>query len=289
MKRLAGGRFSMGSDHFYPDESPIQDACVDAFWIDATPVTNAQFARFVAQTGYVTFAEKAPDPAQYPGLLPELSQPGSLVFTPTREPGVVDPSKWWRYVVGASWCHPFGPTSDLAGLDDHPVVHVAYSDAQAYARWAGKALPTEAEWEFAARGGLDGATYAWGNEFEPDGRTMAKIWQGEFPWKNLAPPGLERTSPVRSYPPNGFGLYDMIGNVWEWCTDPYVPVAPSSSPARKCCGQSSATSIPLRVAKGGSHLCAPNYCQRYRPAARWGQPIDTTTSHFGFRCIVRDG
>lgn len=287
MKRLAGGRLLMGSDNFYPDESPVQDASVDAFWIDTTPVTNAQFAKFVAQTGYVTFAEKAPDPAQYPGMLLELSQPGSLVFTPTREPGVLDPSTWWQYVVGASWCHPFGPASDLDGLDDHPVVHVAYSDAQAYARWAGKALPTEAEWEFAARGGLNGATYAWGNEFEPGGRTMAKIWQGEFPWKNLAPPGLERTSPVRSYPPNGYGLYDMIGNVWEWCTDPYVPVA-TASPPRKCCGQSSAPSIPLRVAKGGSHLCAPNYCQRYRPAARWGQPIDTTTSHFGFRCIVRD-
>lgn len=289
MRFVTGGRFRMGATGFYVDEGPERDVAVDPFWMDRTPVTNAQFARFVAATGHVTTAELPPDPADYPGMDPALATPASIVFTPPSRPVDLDGQPgWWTMVPGACWRHPMGPGSDIAGMDAHPVVHVTYADAAAYADWAGKVLPTEAEWEFAARGGLDGATYAWGEELHPNGRRMAKTWEGDFPWRNAAPPGLERTAPVRSYPRNAYDLFDLIGNVWEWTVTLY-DAAPDAAGA-KCCG--GATPIPppgaiRRVAKGGSHLCAPNYCQRYRPAARWPQPADTSTSHMGFRCVVR--
>ncbi|THD58699.1 MAG: formylglycine-generating enzyme family protein [Phenylobacterium sp.] len=299
MKLVRGGTFAMGSDDFYVDERPVRPVTVGDFWIDETPVTNAAFARFVETTGYVTFAEVAPDPRDYPGMAPEMARAGSLVFIPPDGPvDLKGPATWWGFVFGACWRRPLGLKGPEA-LPDHPAVHIAHADAAAYARWARKQLPSEAEWEYAARGGLEGAAYAWGEAMEPDGRIMAKTWQGVFPHDNRAAPGLERTSPVGSFPPNGFGLHDMIGNVWEW-TDDWYAAQPTSGAA--CCGKprsevlareqscdpaSPVAGIPRRVAKGGSHLCAPNYCQRYRPAARWPQPIDTTTSHLGFRCVVR--
>ncbi|ACL63058.1 formylglycine-generating enzyme family protein [Methylobacterium nodulans] len=301
---VAGGTFRMGSDRHYPEEAPVHRVSVDGFWIDRTPVTNAQFRAFVRATGHVTMAERKPKAEDYPGALPHMLQAGSLVFKPPK--GAVDLrdwSAWWRFRFGASWRRPLGPGSSIAGLDDHPVVHVAYADAEAYARWAGKELPTEAEWEYAARGGLDGAEFAWGDEFTPGGRHMANTWQGAFPHQNLAEDGFERTSPVTTFPPNGYGLHDMIGNVWEWTTDFYAPKHPTDAP-KACCipqnprgGQEKgsydpaqpAIRIPRRVVKGGSHLCAPNYCRRYRPAARHPHPVDTSTSHIGFRCVVRRG
>lgn len=302
MKLIRGGTFRMGCDDFYDDEKPVRTATVGDFWIDETSVTNAQFARFVAETGHVTLAELAPDPSFYPRMDPAMAQPGSAVFTPPDEEASTEQPTWWSFVFGARWNAPLGPGSSLEGLDDHPVVHVSHSDAAAYAAWARKQLPTEPEWEYAARGGLDGATYAWGEEFEPAGASMAKTWQGDFPHANRAPAGLERTAPVRSYPANGYGLYDMIGNVWEWTDDWYDPRRRNMAKEAKCCGgdwlrpatpegsidlRSGEPPVPRRTLKGGSHLCAPNYCQRYRPAARWPQPIDTTSSHVGFRCIVR--
>lgn len=300
MKLLHGGRFAMGAEGVYADEGPVRDATVGAFWIDETPVTSAAFARFVAETGHVTLAETPPDPLDYPGMDPALAQAGSIVFTPTNGPVDVEAgASWWAFTPGAFWRRPLGPDGPDAE-PDHPVVHVVYADAAAFARWAGKSLPTEAEWEFAARGGLEGGTYAWGEEFEPAGRSMAKTWRGAFPWRNDAPAGLERTAPVASYPANGYGLYDMIGNVWEWTEDWYA-ATPGAAPTRACCGggrrgeaearsrdpASAAPHIPRRVLKGGSHICAPEYCRRYRPAARWAQPVDTSTSHVGFRCIAR--
>lgn len=303
MRLVHGGAFFMGSDDFYPEERPVRQVRVDGFWIDETPVTNAAFARFVAATGHVTLAERAPDPQLYPGMPAELAQPGSLVFDPARAPYADHALPWWQFVVGADWRHPLGPDSNLDGLDTHPVVHIAYADAQAYAEWAGKALPTEAEWEFAARGGLDRAVYAWGDALAPDGAMLANFWQGDFPDVNDLLDGWARTSPVRSFPANGHGLFDMIGNVWEWTSDWYGVAG--ASPKRGdggCCtprnprGGTAAGSldpaaphvtIPRKVIKGGSHLCAPNYCQRYRPAARQPQAIDSSTTHIGFRCVVR--
>jgi len=289
MVRIAGGAFTMGSDRFYREERPARRVVAPDFWIDAHPVTNAQFAAFVAATGYLTTAERQPDAARYPGADPALLCAASLVFAqPAGRVARHDYRQWWAYVPGASWRHPQGPASGLDGLADHPVVHVSFADASAYAAWAGKALPTEIEWEYAARGGLDGATYPWGDAFAPDGRQMANTWQGEFPWQNTALDGYERTSPVRTYPANGYGLYDVAGNVWEWTATRYGH-APGADEARSCCIPSSALDDPnLRhVVKGGSHLCAPNYCLRYRPAARQGQTLDTSTSHIGFRCVVR--
>jgi formylglycine-generating enzyme required for sulfatase activity len=299
---IPGGTFQMGSASHYPEERPVHRVTVDGFWMDRTPVTNEQFERFVAVTGHTTFAEIAPKAEEYPGALPELLHPGSLVFVkPAHRVSLNDFANWWRFVLGADWRHPYGPESSLFGLSLHPVVHVAFSDAEKFARWEAKELPTEAEWEFAARGGLDGATYAWGDEFMPNGRPMANTWQGRFPYENTLADGFERTSPVGSFPPNGYGLSDMIGNVWEWTTDWYRPRHPAEE-AKACCiprnprGPSMAESIdmsipgieiPRKVLKGGSHLCSPNYCQRYRPAARFPEPIDTSTSHVGFRCIVR--
>jgi formylglycine-generating enzyme len=299
---VAGGTFRMGSDRHYPEEAPVHRVSVDAFWMDPTPVTNRQFKDFVKATGHVTFAEIKPDPKDYPGALPHMLYAGSLVFTPpAHRVDLRDWGQWWRFLEGADWRHPAGPRSNINGLDNHPVVHVSLGDALAYAEWAGKALPTEAEWEFAARGGLESADYAWGDEFTPGGRHMANTWQGEFPRQNLCADGFERTSPVTAFPPNGYGLHDMIGNVWEWTTDWYSPRHEADAP-KACCipenprgGRESDSydpcqpniKIPRKVLKGGSHLCAPNYCRRYRPAARMAQPIDTSTCHLGFRCIVR--
>jgi formylglycine-generating enzyme required for sulfatase activity len=300
---IPGGIFAMGFDRHYPEEAPVHRVEVDGFWIDKTLVTNRQFRDFVKATSYVTLAERAPDPRQYPDALPHLLKPGSSVFTPPGYPvSTNDWSLWWSFCLGADWRHPYGPDSSLRGLFDHPVVHVAYEDAAAYARWAGKALPTEAEWEFAARGGSGDVDYAWGSEFMPGGKPMANTWQGTFPHMNTRGDGFERTSPVGSFPANGYGLFDMIGNVWEWTVDFYAPKHEADA-AKACCiphnplrtsDQDSYDPaqphirISRRVVKGGSHLCAPNYCQRYRPAARHAQAVDTSTTHVGFRCIVRD-
>ncbi|HVN45112.1 MAG TPA: formylglycine-generating enzyme family protein [Steroidobacteraceae bacterium] len=303
MIHLPGGVFLMGSDHHYPEERPAHQVRVDSFWMDTTPVTNREFRRFVEATGYVTYAEIAPDPKDYPGALPHMLKAGSLVFTPPRRPvDLHDWTEWWQFIFGAFWRRPYGPGSSLAGLEDHPVVHIAYRDAEAYARWVGKELPSEAEWEFAARGGLDGAEYAWGDEFMPGQKHMANVWQGEFPNENTCDDGYARTSPVRTYAPNGYGLYDMIGNVWEWTSDWYAgrheitsgsaccpsvnPRGPTDDGSYDDCMPN--IRIPRKVLKGGSHLCAPNYCRRYRPAARHAEPIDSSMSHTGFRCILRD-
>jgi len=300
MQLIPRGTFRMGSNRHYPEEGPEHAVTVDAFWIDRFPVTNADFRTFVEATSHVTVAERAPRAEDYPGAKAELLVPASIVFV--KPPGPVDLRdhyNWWALIPGADWRHPAGPDSSLEGRDDHPVVHVAYEDAAAYARWAGKALPSEAEFEYAARGGLADAEFAWGNELQPEGRIMAKTWQGRFPFENLAPDGHETTSPVGAFPPNGYGLHDMIGNVWEWTTDWYSARHPTKG--QGCCsvenprgGKREAsfdprdqTQIPRKVMKGGSFLCAPNYCRRYRPAARMAQPIDTATCHLGFRCVVR--
>ncbi|MEO8285306.1 MAG: formylglycine-generating enzyme family protein [Chloroflexota bacterium] len=302
---VPGGAFQMGSNDFYPEERPVHPATVVGFWMDKHPVTNAEFRRFVKATGYITVAERPPDPTNYPGVDPALLVPGSLVFRrPPQRVSLRDFRAWWAYVPGAYWRRPEGPGSTLGGRDRHPVVHIAYEDAEAYAEWAGKSLPTEAEWESAARGGLVGAIYVWGDEFAPGGRMLANTWQGEFPWQNLGTDGYQGTSPVGSFPPNGYGLYDMAGNVWEWTVDFFTPRHANESHAA-CCAPHNARieaawdakqsnfpaerdeHIPRKVVKGGSHLCAPNYCLRYRPAARQGEAADTSTSHIGFRCIVR--
>jgi sulfatase modifying factor 1 len=297
MTWIPGGQFRMGSGDFYPEEQPVRTAAVDGFWIDTRPVTVAEFRRFVKQTGYVTLAEQAPDPARYPGADPDVLVPGSLVFRKTAGPvDLRESGNWWHYSPGASWRHPDGPDSNLSGRDKHPVTHIAYPDAQAYADWAGKELPTEAEWEYAARGGLDGAIYVWGDDFAPGGQVLANTWQGEFPWQNLAPDGYEGTSPVASFPANGYGLYDMTGNVWEWTTDYFRPDHgpdwPSCVPhhLRLTAGETSAFpagELTRRVIKGGSYLSAPSQCLRYRPAARHGEAAVTSTGHLGFRCVLR--
>jgi formylglycine-generating enzyme required for sulfatase activity len=303
MLRIPGGTFRMGSDRHYPEEAPAHRVTVDEFLIDRTPVTNRQFREFVRATGHVTFAEIPPDPKDYPGALPQLLYAGSLVFSPpARAVDLSDWSQWWQFMKGADWRHPYGPKSNINALDHYPVVHVAWCDALAYARWAGKDLPTEAEWEFAARGGLSEAEYAWGDEFTPGGRHQANTWQGDFPRQNLGTDGYDRTSPVTAFPPNGYGVYDMIGNVWEWASDWYSPQHDADAP-KACCipenprggGEDASFDprlphirIPRKVLKGGSHLCAPNYCRRYRPAARHAEAIDTSTSHVGFRCARRE-
>lgn len=304
MRLIAGAEFPMGSDRFYPEEAPVRRVRVAPFWIDETPVTNRQFAAFVADTGYRTVAEIAPDPRDYPGMDPVLAQPGSLVFRKTPRPVPLDDwSQWWEFCFGADWRHPTGPDSAIEGLDDHPVVQVCHADAAAYAIWAGKRLPTEAEWECAARGGHDdGRDYAWGAELAPAGRMLANYWQGLFPYSNTLADGWERTSPVTAFPPNDFGLFDMIGNVWEWTDDWYA--APKGKMGHKlgsCCvsdnprGGRRAESfdpatpgvrIGRKVLKGGSHLCAESYCRRYRPAARHPQAVDSATGHIGFRCAL---
>ncbi len=318
MVQIPAGRFQMGSDDFYPEEAPAREVEVSGFAIDRGPVTVAQFARFIEESGYVTLAERVPDAASYPDADPSLLRAGSVVFHPT--PGPVplnDPGRWWAYLPGANWRHPWGPNSENSRRADHPVTHIAFEDAEAYASWAGKQLPSEAEWEYAARGGLEDAVFAWGNKEQPDAELMANFWQGEFPWRNTGAKQWRGTSPVGLFPANGYGLYDVTGNVWEWTTDYYAAHThstpdpspegtPSSSEATPspCCqpplnphmetpdasydfGRPGAH-IPRRVIKGGSHLCAPSYCLRYRPAARQPEAIDTSTSHLGFRCIIRE-
>lgn len=299
---IPGGNYRMGSDRHYPEEAPAHPVAVDGFWMDATPVTNAEFARFAEDTGYVTFCEIAPNATDYPDADPVMLVAASVVFVPpTQRVGLRDHYQWWQLVPGADWRHPQGPDSSLEGRHDHPVVHVAYADIEAYARWAGKQLPTEAEFEWAARGAGGDSEYAWGDELAPGGQHLANTWQGEFPWQNFAEDGHLGTSPVGAYPANAYGLSDMIGNVWEWTCDWYSPRHPQAA-LKACCIPSNPRGgardasfdpaqphvrIPRKVMKGGSHLCAPNYCQRYRPAARMSQPVDTSTSHLGFRCVVR--
>jgi formylglycine-generating enzyme required for sulfatase activity len=290
MVELPAGTFRMGSERFYPEEAPVREVSVDGFWIDRHPVTVAEFRRFVKATGHMTWAEQTPEAADYPDADPELLVPGSLVFRTTPGPvDVRDYRNWWAWVPGADWRHPEGAASNVGGRERHPVTHVTHGDATAFAEWAGKSLPTEAEWEYAARGGLDGADFTWGDEHTPKGRVMANTWQGEFPWQNLLLDRYEGTSPVETFPPNSHGLYDMAGNVWEW-TDDLFPTATGNG-APSCCAPSNPQSpeerFPRRVIKGGSHLCAPNYCLRYRPAARQGEAIDTSTAHIGFRCVIR--
>lgn len=279
----------MGSTRFYPEEAPVHTVAVAAFAVEKHPVTNGQFAEFVADTGYVTVAERPMDPALYPGVAAEDLAPGALVFRPTSGPvNLRDWRQWWDWMPGASWRHPFGPGTSWQDRRDHPVVQVAYPDAAAYARWAGRRLPTEAEWEYAARGGSS-ATYAWGQDPAPGGRLMANTWQGRFPYRNDGALGWVGTSPVGTFPPNGFGLLDMIGNVWEWTTTRYSAHHRQDGSAQSCC----APGVPDRpdpavnqTLKGGSHLCAPEYCHRYRPAARSPQSQDSATTHIGFRCVA---
>ena len=290
MVLVPGGSFAMGSNDFYPEERPVRQVDVGDIWIDEHQVTNAQFRRFVKDTGYPTVAELAPDAADFPDADPADLVPGSQVFVGTSGPVPLDDwTRWWVWMPGANWRHPEGPASTLNGRDLHPVVHVGYEDALAYAEWAGKGLPSEAEWEHAARGGLVSATYTWGDEFAPGGKLMANTWQGRFPYENLAAPGTQRTSAVKRFAPNGYGLFDVAGNVWEWTSSCWTE-APGETVevANGCCGPTSAalTEADRRVTKGGSHLCAPSYCHRYRPAARQAHAVRSTTGHVGFRCSV---
>ncbi|HXC96708.1 MAG TPA: formylglycine-generating enzyme family protein [Edaphobacter sp.] len=296
---IPSGTFLMGSEKAYPEESPTHKTRVDGFWIDKCVITNEQFSAFVDSTAYITTAERSPNPEDYPGALPEMLQPASVVFQkPLHRVDLRNHYNWWTYIPGANWRHPEGPKSSITKRMQHPVVHISYEDAEVYANWAGKEIPTEAEWEYAARGGLEGATYAWGEDMTVNGKYMANTWQGEFPWQNLQHDGYEGLAPVGQFPPNGYGLYDMIGNVWEWTTDWYTAHHPAG---KGCCsgsvpkGDREASydprqpeiKIPRKVMKGGSYLCAPNYCQRYRPAARMAQPVDTSTCHLGIRLIKR--
>src|SRR5215207_8379055 len=302
MVEIPGGTLLMGSDGHYPEEARAHRATVEGFWMDRCAVTNAEFRRFVDATRYVTLAERPPDPGDYPDARPELMVPASSVFQqPKRRVDLRNQYNWWTWVPGANWRHPRGPQSSLRGLEQHPVVHVAWEDVEAYAKWAGKELPTEAEWEFAARGGLEAKEFAWGDELAPKGKMLANYWQGEFPIKNLGLDGYERTAPVGSFPANGYGLYDMIGNAWEWTADWF---AGQHQVAHACCSpdlinplggscegsvdpNDPGADIPRKVLKGGSFACAENYCRRFRPAARMAHPIDTGTNHIGFRCVVR--
>jgi formylglycine-generating enzyme required for sulfatase activity len=305
---IPGGSFLMGSDHHYPEEAPAHRVEIAGFWIDRAPVTNTQFQKFVKATGHQTVAERPADPALYPGARAEQLLPASIVFVPP--PGPVPQGNhysWWQYIAGANWRHPEGPGSSIKGRDQHPVVHIAHADAEAYATWIGKQLPREAEWEWAAWGGSHKGEFVWGDELHPGGLPVANTFQGDFPHHNNRLDGYERTSPVGAFPPNGYGLVDMIGNVWEWTDSWYGPhgdpvaVEPDSS---GCCAAAEAASqhaareasidaqsqhgvMPRKVVKGGSYLCAPSYCRRYRPPARMAQGIDTSTGHMGFRCVVR--
>ncbi|HET6182195.1 MAG TPA: formylglycine-generating enzyme family protein [Acetobacteraceae bacterium] len=302
MRWIPGGTFLMGAEGTYPEEAPVHHVTVSGFWMDACAVTNADFAAFVQATGYRTIAERPPDPAAYPGARRELLKPGSLVFFMPRAPvNMNDIHSRWAYVPGASWRAPEGPGSTIEDRANHPAVHIAFEDAVAYAEWAGKALPTEAEWEFAARGGLEGARFCWGDEFMPGGRYVANTWQGKFPFQDLGADGFIGRAPVGSFPPNGYGLFDMAGNVWEWTTDWFSDRHPDQAEAPCCVPRDPrggakvlsydraqpAIRFPRKVIKGGSYLCAPNYCRRYRPAARHPQMIDTGTCHIGFRCVTR--
>jgi formylglycine-generating enzyme required for sulfatase activity len=291
---IPGGDFAMGSTEFYPEEQPVHRERVEGFWLDEHPVTVAEFRRFVKATGHRTTAETAPSAEDFPAADPAQLVPGSLVFRPTTGPVRLDDyTQWWAWTPGADWRHPEGPGSTVNGRDRHPVTHVSLFDARAYAAWAGKELPTETEWEYAARGGLDGARFAWGDEELVHHQRQANSWQGEFPWQNLLEDGFAGTSPVGAFPASPYGLLDITGNVWEWTIDPWTTSHEvRDDPVPSCCapaGPASGTAepYPRRVVKGGSHLCAPSYCLRYRPAARQGQTEDTSTGHLGFRCLVR--
>lgn len=271
---IPGGTFAMGAENFFPEEGPVREVKVNGFWMSAHEITNAEFARFVEETGYVTVAERGPQAEEFAGAPEGSRQPGSAVFQPPASLSG-DVLSWWTYVPGANWRAPAGPGSSLDARENYPVVHIAYEDAKAYAEWAGGALPTEAQWELAARGGLDGAPYAWGNEFTPAGAHQANTWQGVFPVQNSKEDGYSGAAPVGCFPPNGYGLYDMIGNVWEWTADSYAPHG----------GQSQGPE--LGVIKGGSFLCSPDFCARYRPAARQPQEAGLGASHIGFRIAAR--
>ncbi|WP_037575257.1 formylglycine-generating enzyme family protein [Sporocytophaga myxococcoides] len=299
---IPGGKFRMGSDTHYPEESPAHEVQVEGFWMDKFNVTNQEFERFVQETSYVTIAERPLNAEDYPGADPAMLLPGSLVFQkPSKRVDLNNYMNWWAFIHGANWRHPEGPGSDLKERWEHPVTHVAWEDVEAYAKWIGKELPTEAEWEFASRGGHEGKVFEWGDEMTPNKKMMANFWQGEFPWQNFNLDGYEGTSPVGVYPANGYGLHDMCGNVWEWTQDWYVS-RHKADKSKACCipsnprgGERDASfdphqpdiKIPRKVLKGGSHLCAPNYCFRFRPAARSPQMIDSGSCHIGFRCIVR--
>jgi formylglycine-generating enzyme required for sulfatase activity len=297
MAWIPGGSFWMGSDTGMVDEKPVHKVEVSGFWMDKTEVTNEEFEKFVRATGYVTVAERKPDPKDFPGVDPELLVAGSIVFSAPNEEipedELKDPSmhmRWWKYVPGADWRHPEGPDSDLKGREKHPVVHVCYEDALAYCKWAGKRLPTEAEWEFAARGGLDQKHYDWGDDQTPGGKWMANIWQGKFPKENNTADGFRTTSPVASFAPNGYGLFDMAGNVWEWCADWYIPNYYETSPVQNPKGPDTSydpnePGVMKRVTRGGSYLCSDVYCIGYRPSARMKTTPDTGLSHTGFRCV----
>jgi formylglycine-generating enzyme required for sulfatase activity len=293
---IPGGTFWMGCDDCeMPDTQPVHLVTVDGFWMDTTPVTNTHFADFVKATGYVTIAERQPDPKDYPGADPKSVVAGSAVFSPASQDVPLDDyTRWWRYVPGASWKHPEGPGSTTEGRENHPVVQIAWEDAVAYAKWAGKRLPTEAEFEFASRGGFDRNRYAWGNDLKPGGKWAANIWQGRFPASNTNEDGYQRTSPVDAFPPNGFGLYDVGGNVWQWCADWYRPdyfaTLSSAGPARNPQGppvsyDPQEPGIPKRVQKGGSFLCSDRYCSRFLVGSRGRGAIDSGGSNTGFRCV----
>ncbi|HKX33355.1 MAG TPA: formylglycine-generating enzyme family protein, partial [Blastocatellia bacterium] len=293
---IPGGTYGMGCpDCGMPDALPVHPVTVDGLWMDRTPVTNAQFEKFVKATGYVTIAERRPDPKDFPGVPPETLVPGSAVFTPPSQSVTLDdPLQWWQYVPGANWRHPEGPGSTIKDRADHPAVQLAWEDAMAYAKWAGKRLPTEAEYEFAARGGAGRNRYAWGSELKPGGRWAANIWQGRFPTTNTDEDGYDRTSPVMAFESNGFGLYDMGGNVWQWCADWYRPdyfeTLAGSNPAHNPQGPTDSLDpqepgIQKRVLKGGSFLCSDQYCTRYLVGSRGKGAIDSGSSNVGFRCV----
>jgi formylglycine-generating enzyme required for sulfatase activity len=291
MAWIPPGKFTMGANDGMPDERPLHDVKVKGFWMDRTEVTNDQFARFVEATGYVTTAEQKPDPALFPGAPAENLVPGSVVFTPPeRVETLNDHMQWWSYVPGANWRHPEGPHSDIKGRGGHPVVQVSWFDAVEYAKWAGKRLPTEAEWEFAARGGLEQNPYPWGRELFPKNGWMMNIWQGQFPKQNTALDGFPTTAPVGSFPPNSYGLLDMAGNVWEWVADWYRPDYYSRSPHANPQGPPDSDDpaepgVAKRVGRGGSFLCSDMYCKGYRPSARQKTSPDTGLNHTGFRCV----
>ncbi len=290
MIRIAGGSFLMGAKPMHPEEGPPRETMIAPFWIDRTEVTNRDFARFIAATHYTTMAEQPLDPAAYPGLAPELLKPSSLVFIPS-ENARSSPSDWWSVVPGADWRHPKGPNSSLDGLHDLPVVHIAWADAMAYANWLGRDLPTEAEWEYAARGGIDGAAYEWGDDPRQD-KPRANTWQGIFPVSDTGADGYKaETAPVGCFPANGYGLHDISGNVWEWTKDWYAPgLAPDddgTGPPQDRAHDPVEPGVAKHVIKGGSFLCADNYCLRYRPPARQAGPTDTGSSHIGFRTVLR--